>query len=213
MDGFTEGVLDELPDSMNLEDALNNKPKVPDELIKELSELVIRCLYLAHQKRVKLLLMELAVSLSEGIEWLGFKCKKSRVLYINLEIDNASFIDRFDEIYKALKIKPKHKRDIEIWTLRGKAMPLDKLVPKIVRKVEGQGYDAIIIDPIYKVITGDENNASDMGAFSNQLIGFVMKQVQQQYIVIIILKELKVLKEQWIEHQVQECSQEILTHN
>ena len=31
---FTEGVLDELPDSMNLEDALNNKPKVPDELIK-----------------------------------------------------------------------------------------------------------------------------------------------------------------------------------
>ena len=47
-------------------------------------------------------------------------------------------------------------------------MPLDKLVPKIVRKVEGQGYDAIIIDPIYKVITGDENNASDMGAFSNQ---------------------------------------------
>ena len=72
--------------------------------------MVIRCLYLAHQKAGKsFLLMELAVSLSEGIEWLGFKCKKSRVLYINLEIDNASFIDRFDEIYKALKIKPKHK--------------------------------------------------------------------------------------------------------
>lgn len=166
---FTEGVLDELPDSMNLEDALNNKPKVPDELIKGIVRVGHKMLISGSSKAGKsFLLMELAVSLSEGIEWLGFKCKKSRVLYINLEIDNASFIDRFDEIYKALKIKPKHKRDIEIWTLRGKAMPLDKLVPKIVRKVEGQGYDAIIIDPIYKVITGDENNASDMGAFSNQ---------------------------------------------
>jgi hypothetical protein len=47
-------------------------------------------------------------------------------------------------------------------------MPLDKLVPKLIRKVANQGFDAIIIDPIYKVITGDENNASDMGAFSNQ---------------------------------------------
>ena len=28
--------------------------------------------------------------------------------------------------------------------------------------------DAIIIDPIYKVITGDENSASDMAAFCNQ---------------------------------------------
>lgn len=31
-----------------------------------------------------------------------------------------------------------------------------------------QRLDAIIIDPIYKVITGDENSASDMAAFCNQ---------------------------------------------
>ena len=48
--------------------------------------------------------MELAVALSEGMTWLGFKCKKSRVLYVNLEIDAASFINRFAEIYKALKL-------------------------------------------------------------------------------------------------------------
>lgn len=47
-------------------------------------------------------------------------------------------------------------------------MPLDKLVPKLIRKVANQGFDAIIIDPIYKVITDDENNASEMGVFSNQ---------------------------------------------
>ena len=45
---------------------------------------------------------------------------------------------------------------------------LDKLAPILIRRVVSRGYDAIIIDPIYKVITGNENNASDMGAFSNQ---------------------------------------------
>ena len=35
-------------------------------------------------------------------------------------------------------------------------------------QVRNQQLDAIIIDPIYKVITGDENSASDMAAFCNQ---------------------------------------------
>lgn len=40
------------------------------------------------------LLMQLAIALSEGGKWLGFQCKKSKVLYVNLEIDRrALFID------------------------------------------------------------------------------------------------------------------------
>ena len=62
----------------------------------------------------------------------------------------------------------KHAEDIVIWNLRGYAVPLDKLVPKLIRRVRDQHFDAIIVDPIYKVITGDENNASDMAAFCNQ---------------------------------------------
>jgi hypothetical protein len=111
--------------------------------------------------------MQLAIALSEGTKWLGFQCKKSKVLYLNLEIDRASFIHRFTEIYEALKLKPKHSHDISIWNLRGIAMPLDKLAPILIRRVVSRGYDAIIIDPIYKVITGDENSASDMGIFTN----------------------------------------------
>ena len=55
-----------------------------------------------------------------------------------------------------------------IWNLRGHAVPLDQLVPKLVRRVRDMHLDAIIIDPIYKVIIGDENSASDMAAFCNQ---------------------------------------------
>ena len=59
-------------------------------------------------------------------------------------------------------------KNIVLWNLRGHAVPLDQLVPKLIRRVRDQHFDAIVIDPIYKVITGDENSASDMGAFCNQ---------------------------------------------
>lgn len=166
---FVEGANDELPSLTNLADELKCPPKLPDELI----EGVLRCghkmLISGSSKAGKsFLLMELAIALSEGSTWLGFKCKKSKVLYVNLEIDSASCINRFSEIYKALKITPKHSADISIWNLRGHAVPLDKLVPKLLRRISNQHFDAVIIDPIYKVIMGDENNASEMGAFCNQ---------------------------------------------
>ena len=112
--------------------------------------------------------MELCIAISEGMPWLGFQCRKGRVLYVNLEIDPASAINRFLKIYEGLGIQPKHSNDIEIWNLRGRSLPLDKLVPKLIRRVRNHQLDAIVLDPIYKVITGDENNASEMGAFCNQ---------------------------------------------
>lgn len=113
-------------------------------------------------------LMELCIAIAEGKSWLGFPCKKGRVLYVNLEIDPASCIMRFMKIYEALGWQKKHMDDIIVWNLRGHAVPLDKLVPKLIRRIHDQHFDAIIVDPIYKVITGDENNASDMALFCNQ---------------------------------------------
>ena len=45
---------------------------------------------------------------------------------------------------------------------------MDKLAPKLIRRAAKKDYIAIIIDPIYKVITGDENSADQMAAFCNQ---------------------------------------------
>ena len=113
-------------------------------------------------------LADFAAAIAEGKPWLGFTCRKGRVLYVNLEIDPASCVDRFIKIYDALGYDQTHMDDIIVWNLRGHAVPLDQLVPKLIRRVRDQQLDAIIIDPIYKVITGDENSASDMAAFCNQ---------------------------------------------
>ena len=166
---YVEGADDELPAFTLLGEALENPPKLPDELIKGVLRCGHKMLISGSSKAGKsFLLMELAVAMAEGKKWLGFECKKSKVIYVNLEIDPASCINRFSEIYKAQNIKPQYPNDIYIWNLRGHAVPLDKLVPKLLRRVSNQHFDAIIIDPIYKVITGDENNASEMGQFCNQ---------------------------------------------
>ena len=165
---FVEGVTDELPQLAPLSQYVDQPPVLPEELIKGVLRRGHKMLISGSSKAGKsFLLMELCISIAEGQPWLGFRCEKGRVLYVNLEIDPASCINRFMRIYRALGIKQKHADDIIIWNLRGHAVPLDQLVPKLIRRVRDQHLDAIIIDPIYKIITGDENSASDMAAFCN----------------------------------------------
>ena len=166
---FVEGVTDELPDMEPLSVYKDAPPQLPEELIGGILRRGHKMLISGSSKAGKsFLLMELCVALAEGRPWLGFPCKKGRVLYVNLEIDPASAVNRFLKIYEALGIPPKNMDSIVLWNLRGHAVPLDQLVPKLIRRMRDRHFDAIIIDPIYKVITGDENNASEMGAFCNQ---------------------------------------------
>ena len=166
---YAEGATDELPGMVALDEYKDNPPKLPEELIKGILRCGHKMLISGPSKAGKsFALMELCIAIAEGKSWLGFPCKKGRVLYVNLEIDPASCIMRFMKIYEALGWQKKHMDDIIIWNLRGHAVPLDKLVPKLIRRVHDQHFDAIIVDPIYKVITGDENNASDMALFCNQ---------------------------------------------
>ena len=58
--------------------------------------------------------------------------------------------------------------NIHIWNLRGKSIPMDSLAPKLIRRAKNKGFIAIVIDPIYKIITGDENSADQMARFCNQ---------------------------------------------
>ena len=166
---FVEGASDELPALVPLSDYAADPPELPGELIEGVLRRGHKMLISGSSKAGKsFLLMELCISIAEGKPWLGFSCRKGRVLYVNLEIDPASCVNRFVKIYDALQYERKHMDDIIIWNLRGHAVPLDQLVPKLIRRVRDQQLDAIIIDPIYKVITGDENSASDMAAFCNQ---------------------------------------------
>lgn len=97
-----------LPELVDVGAHMAKLPKLPSELIEGVVRVGHKMMISGASKSGKsFLLMQLAIALSEGTKWLKFQCKKSKVLYVNLEIDRARFIHRFTEIYDALKLKPK----------------------------------------------------------------------------------------------------------
>ena len=157
---------DNLPEDVTLAEVFQDLPPLKEELIEGVLRVGHKMLISAPSKAGKtFLLMELAICFAEGIRWMGYQCKQGKVLYINLELDGNSCFNRFHDIYTRMGLAPKNANMITVWNLRGRAVPMDKLTPFLISRYKNKGYVAIIIDPIYKVITGDENNATEMSEF------------------------------------------------
>ena len=115
-------------------------------------------------------LLQLGLCIANGLKWMNkLQCFKGRVLYIDFELSEASGWDRVHKIIDALSLNVDSLNDLAIWSLKGQATTLDNLADKIIKKCKDGGFDVVILDPIYKVLFGDENSASDMGKFTNQL--------------------------------------------
>lgn len=166
---WIESVSDDLPDPENMAEAWDNLPQLAPPLIEGVLRKGHKLLLAGPSKAGKsYALIELCCSIAEGRPWLGFSCAKGKVMYVNLELDRASCLHRFRDVYEALGQPPKSLGNIDIWNLRGRSVPMDKLAPKLIRRAKKKDYIAIVIDPIYKVITGDENSANQMADFCNQ---------------------------------------------
>lgn len=166
---YIESVNDNLPDEENLESIWDNLPELAPPLIKGILRQGHKMLIAGPSKAGKsFALIQLCVAIAEKKTWFGFECVQGKILYVNLELDRASCLHRFRDVYEALNIKPNNLKNIDIWNLRGKSVPMDKLAPKLIRRAKQKNYIAVVIDPIYKVITGDENSADQMAAFCNQ---------------------------------------------
>jgi len=114
-------------------------------------------------------LLELCAAIAEGDEWMGQRCKQGHVLYVNLELKRDSRIRRLKDVYRARGYGKGNLGNIHSLDLRGLSAPLEQLVPKIVRQAARHNPVAIIIDPIYKVMAGDENSAEHVARFCNHL--------------------------------------------
>lgn len=166
---WIESINDNLPDDEVLSDVWDNLPELAPPLIEGVLRQGHKMLLAGPSKAAKsFALIELCISIAEGVPWLGFRCAQGKVLYVNLELDRASCLHRFRDVYTAAGIRPQNLDNIHIWNLRGKSVPMDSLAPKLIRRAKNKGFIAIVIDPIYKIITGDENSADQMARFCNQ---------------------------------------------
>jgi hypothetical protein len=114
-------------------------------------------------------LLNLAVAVSTGKEWLGFKTFPGRVLFINFELPRWSIQRRLKAIARAMEVEL-DDRQLCIWNLRGYSAPYQSLIPRIVDRIRGEGFSLVEMDPLYKMLgEADENSASDIARLLNSI--------------------------------------------
>ena len=176
---YIEDSTDTLPEIISFSD-LDELPPLAPEIIQGVLRKGHKMLIAGASKAGKsFLLIELALAIVNGTEWLRFKCTKGKVLYINLEVDKNSFLHRVADVME--KTNYKKAEGLDVWNLRGQNVPIDKLAPRLIRRARLKNYDVIIFDPLYKINEGDENNASEMAKFFNHL-DYVCVQLQTSII-------------------------------
>lgn len=163
---WVESVSDELPAFEAIEDIADDLPPLDPPLIDGILRQGHKMLLAGPSKAGKsFAMLEMAIAIATGSPWMGFPCARGRVLYVNLELRDNSCKHRIYDVCRAMGVDTRLKGNLVVWNLRGRAEPLDKLAPKLIRRAAKERFLAIIIDPIYKVLTGDENNAEQMSRF------------------------------------------------
>ena len=163
---YIETVDDDLPDPIVFDQVMDNLPPLAPALIDGVLRQGHKMLISGPSKAGKsFALIELCIAIAEGKPWISWPCAQGKVLYVNLELDPSSCLRRFADVYAALGLPRRSPQNIVIWNLRGQILTMEKLTPRLVKRARDQNYIAIVIDPIYKVLTGDENSAEQMSRF------------------------------------------------
>lgn len=186
---WLEGERDDLPADITWTDDFNTPAELAPviigteehPLLRERQKLLVTGDSKGHKTTT---VMDMAEAIATGGTWLGYVCAEpSKVLYVDLETDPAEFKRRAQDIWRDRDDEGVNNTDLyqmtqnlHIWPMKGHAMPLAKLAPKLIRRVKHIGdVRVIIIDPIYKVMgNGDESDMATVTKFCNALDAIVV---------------------------------------
>jgi hypothetical protein len=142
----------------------------PAELVEGILHLTDKLVFGGSSKSFKTwCLIDLAVSIATGTDWLGRRTAQGRVLFVNFEIQPHAWQRRISAVAKA-KARDIQTGQIVLWNLRGYAADFRQLIPKIIERCRAEKFALIILDPIYKLYGGtDENAAGDVAELLNAL--------------------------------------------
>ncbi len=157
---------DGLPEASSFVDEIGIKVESSDLLIEGMLSKGEKLMLAGPSKAGKSFsLMELCAAFASGGTWLGKQCSQIDVLYINLELKKETRIRRLQDIFTTLSLDAKAAVRIHCMDLRGKNVTLEKLTAKLVKQTIKKECKVVIIDPIYKVLAGDENSSEDVSKF------------------------------------------------
>ncbi len=151
---------------------ITNTPKqeeMPPILIENILYKNHSMLFYGPSKSCKsFLLLMLTVAIISGGEWLGFKCSCGNVLIIEFENGQAMTYERIKAIMEENNIDEKYLSRVSVITLKKRA-DINTLVDGLIKNIPPEKYSAIIIDPVYKLLSGGESQAEIVDAVLSKI--------------------------------------------
>ena len=161
---WIEAQSDDLPEMENLAEA--EAPVLPPPVIAGVLRKGHKLMLAGPSKAGKsFALLELAMAIAGGTQWLGWQCVRGRVLYVNMELARESCLYRLRTMQESYGLSKQALANITVWNLRGMSLTLKDLAPKLIWRLRNTPVDVIILDPIYKLIGGNESDMGDVARF------------------------------------------------
>ena len=112
----------------------------------------------------------LCLAVAYGLDFLGLPTRQSKVLLIDLELQEAFSRRRLVTLEHARGIQREPGR-LDVWNLRGYATSYREIFPRVIERIRDGGYGLLTLDPIYKLYGSDtdENSARDVAALMNAI--------------------------------------------
>lgn len=166
-------VTNSAPPIMRLSDMVGKdlpplRPEIIEGVLRENCKMLVQG---ASKAGKTWLMIELAVAMALGRRWLGWKCRKGRVLYVNFELQPESFLSRLEKVCRGMGAPlDEAMRGIDLWNLRGFSASMEEMNDRHFFPTISRGeYQIIILDPFYKLMEGSENDAEVVGMFVRHL--------------------------------------------
>jgi hypothetical protein len=165
-----------LPEIVTRRELARRAPRPPPQVVEGVLHQGCKMILSGTSKSNKTwCLLNLAASVASGSEWLGRRCARMAVLYLNFELHDWALNERLDSIcaVRAEVVADGHQGvddNLHLWNLRGHSADITLLRPKLEEQLSRQDFGLIILDPVYKVLGGrDENANGEIAGLMNEL--------------------------------------------
>lgn len=159
-----------LPDLIDAADFLERPIDPPAELVAGILHKGSKLALGGSSKSFKTwCLLDLAISVATGVNWLGRRTAQGKVLFLNFEIQPHAWQRRIAEVASAKEVRITRGL-IHLWNLRGHAADFNVIIPRIIERCRQEQLALIVLDPIYKLYGNtDENSAGNVALLLNSL--------------------------------------------
>ena len=152
------GGASDLPAIIDAQDWIQSEPEPTDPIFCGLFDTGDKCALIGSSKmRKSFFALQLACSVAAGSEFLGWQPQRPRrVLLVQLEVRARHFHRRLRRMVRALGVDVGNRLKI----LNGRGINLN--IETITQIALSIGAEFVLLDPLYKLLDGDENLARDV---------------------------------------------------